>query len=193
MTRRGRKRKLGRRKPCGRLVPEVRASPKEIARTMPHRRGLKDAANPLAESELGRMVLRGELEPLLATAGEMYRREWKGWIASLCAPNSLAVTSGAKPRCDGCQWTKANDFCLCAHRKRIWNETRTVLADTGCTAAVDFVCLHDKPVFADRWMLRLGLEVLARHYGLTGKTNVIVQKARSKRLMKTPPVESSGT
>ena len=99
--RRGRKRKLGRRKPCGRLVPEPRSSPKEIARGMPHRRGLADAANPLAENELGRMVLRGELEPLMATAGEMYRREWKGYIASLSAPRSLAVTAGAMPRCDG--------------------------------------------------------------------------------------------
>ena len=157
---------------------------------MPHRRGLADAANPLAENELGRMVLRGELEPLLATAGEMYRREWKGYIASLSAPRALAVTAGMMPRCDSCQWMQGNDFCLCAHRKRIWNETRTVLAGTGCTGIVDLVCLDDGVVQqSGLWMLRLGLEALARHYGLTGKTNVVVQKLRSKLLMKSPPAE----
>jgi len=39
----------------------------------------------MAESELGRLALRGELKPVLATAGADYARHWRGYIASLSA------------------------------------------------------------------------------------------------------------
>ena len=58
--RRGRPRKGGRRKRSGDLV--VRPDkPAAIAATMPHRRALGEkAVDQLAESELGRLALRGE-------------------------------------------------------------------------------------------------------------------------------------
>jgi len=58
--RRGRPRKAGRRKRSGDLV--VRPDkPAAIAATMPHRRALGEkAVDQLAESELGRLALRGE-------------------------------------------------------------------------------------------------------------------------------------
>ena len=60
--RRARARKAGRRKRSGDLV--VRPDkPAAIAATMPHRRALGEkAVDQLAESELGRLALRGELE-----------------------------------------------------------------------------------------------------------------------------------
>src|SRR5262249_38903311 len=59
---------------------------------MPHRRALGEkAVHQLAESELGRLALRGELEPVLATAGADYARHWRGYIASLCAPRALVA------------------------------------------------------------------------------------------------------
>ena len=55
----GRKRKSGARYPSGDLRPPSAA---EVAASMPHRRQLGEkAADQLAENELGRMVLRGEL------------------------------------------------------------------------------------------------------------------------------------
>ena len=46
-----------------------RTKPAAIAATMPHRRALGEkAVDQLAESELGRLALRGEFEPVLATA-----------------------------------------------------------------------------------------------------------------------------
>ena len=49
---------------------------------MPHRRALGEkAVDQLAESELGRLALRGELEQVLATAGADYARHWRGYIA----------------------------------------------------------------------------------------------------------------
>ena len=57
---------------------------------MPHRRALGEkAVDQLAESELGRLALRGE-----AGAGDRrgdYARHWRGYIASLCAPRALVA------------------------------------------------------------------------------------------------------
>ena len=90
MRRRGRPRKAGRKR-SGDLV--VRPDkPAAIAATMPHRRALGEkAVDQLAESELGRLALHGELEPMLATAGADYARHWRGYIASLCAPAPRAA------------------------------------------------------------------------------------------------------
>ena len=54
--------------------------PKNLGRALGEK-----AVDQLAESELGRLALRGELEPVLATAGADYARHWRGYIASLCA------------------------------------------------------------------------------------------------------------
>jgi len=82
MRRRGRKRKAGHRTRSGRLVHDPRLSSAAIAATMPHRHALGEkAVDQLAESELGRLALRGELEQVLATAGADYARHWRGYIA----------------------------------------------------------------------------------------------------------------
>src|SRR5262249_61639368 len=87
----GRRRKTGRRKPSGDLVSAPRPTPAAIAATMPHRRALGEkAVDQLAESELGRLALRGELEPVLATAGADYARHWRGGIARLLCGDPVA-------------------------------------------------------------------------------------------------------
>jgi hypothetical protein len=53
----------------------------------------------LAESELGRPALRGELEPMLATAGADYARHWRGYIASLSIPNSMRLSARGNRGC----------------------------------------------------------------------------------------------
>ena len=130
----GRKRKAGKRHPSGDVILERRASPLEVAQAMPHRRALGGkAADQRAENELGRMVLRGEVEEVLGTAWDLYRGEWKAYIASLAAPRALAVGGGRAKHCDGCLVLRGGDFCLCELRKRRWNETRAALAETGAT------------------------------------------------------------
>jgi hypothetical protein len=67
-------------------------TPAQIAARMPHRRASEEkAVDQLAESELGRLALRGELEPVLATAGADYAQHWRGYIASLCAPRAFVA------------------------------------------------------------------------------------------------------
>ena len=52
--------------------------PRLSSAAMPHRHALGEkAVDQLAESELGRLALRGELEPVLATAGADYARHWR--------------------------------------------------------------------------------------------------------------------
>jgi len=85
--RRGRPRKAGRRKRSGDLV--VRPDkPAAIAATMPHRRALGEkAVDQLAESELGRLALRGE--PVLATAGATMRGIGGGTSRAFALPEPL--------------------------------------------------------------------------------------------------------
>src|SRR5215475_5629139 len=81
---RGRPRKAGRRLRSGRLVGP---SPREVAAGMPHRRGLgEDAASQLGENELGRLILKGQLEPLLGLAGEYFAGAYWGYVATLGGP-----------------------------------------------------------------------------------------------------------
>ena len=85
--RRGRPRKAGRRKRSGDLA--VRPDkPAAIAATMPHRRALGEkAVDQLAESELGRLALRGE--PVLATAGATMRGIGGGTSRAFVLPEPL--------------------------------------------------------------------------------------------------------
>ena len=77
-----RRRKAGRRKPSGDLVSAPRPTPAQIAARMPHRRALGEKS---VDQLASRLALRGELEPVLATAGADSARHWWGYIASLCA------------------------------------------------------------------------------------------------------------
>jgi len=57
---------------------------------MPHRHALGEkAVDQLTESELGRLALRGELEPVLATAGADYARHWRGTSRAFVLPEPL--------------------------------------------------------------------------------------------------------
>jgi len=73
--RKGRPRKPGHRYRNGNLRPknEPAISPAAIAATQPHRKGLGErAADQLAESELGRLCLRGHISALQHLAGQRY-------------------------------------------------------------------------------------------------------------------------
>ena len=71
--RRGRPRKSGQRYPSGNLRPtnEPAISPAAVAATQPHRKGLGDlAADQLAESQIGRLALRGAITRLQHPPGK---------------------------------------------------------------------------------------------------------------------------
>jgi hypothetical protein len=178
--RRGRPRKTGRRYPSGdRVKPAV--SPREIAAGMPHRRGLGElATDQRAETELGRLVLRGVLDETLGLAGETYLALWRGYVFSLAGPRELSNGGGHGFSCGGCSDAEARRWCRCEFRKRIYLEAARVLTEVGPPAvfAVEHVVLDDGLCLAgSEEGLRLGLSALAHHFGLTPRANSHIGKS----------------
>jgi len=167
----GRKRKVGARHPGGKLV-QRHESPAAIAATMPHRKGFAHPEDQLAESELGRMVLRGELEHELATAGGEYARVWRAYVSTVAAPRRAAIRDdvGGIFDCGGCLGLVGSGFCLCAARKEEWLNANRALRRASWAALVEVqkVVLHDEAA-SSVTILRLGLMALLRHFGLTPK------------------------
>jgi hypothetical protein len=177
--RRGRPRKAGRRHPSGDLRREAE-TPRQVAARMPHRKGLGEkATDQRAETELGRLVLRGALDVTQGLAGETYLSLWRGYVFSLAGPSELSHGGGHGFTCDGCVSLAARKWCRCEFRKRIYMEARRVLSDesTWLLGVVSLVVLHDRPCLAGELnALRVGLSVLAQHFGLTPRANSNIGK-----------------
>jgi hypothetical protein len=190
--RKGRPRKTGARYRNGHLKAVMAESPRERAAHMPHRRALgESASDPAAESELGRMRLRGEVSEPEATAGEVYARMWRGYVSTLNAPATPGEAQGRVSACAGCPWPEDRKYCLCDLRRRIYAEASRVLVSTGRGVApvVHAVVILDRPCnLWDVAMLRLGLSALADHYGLTNhrKRPYAKNNAPQNRLPVTP-------
>jgi hypothetical protein len=180
MSRRGRKRKPGPRNPKRRDRRRIleRESPAVRAAQMPHRREFKHPEDQLAENEIGRMVLRGELDRILGQAGQEYAQVWRAYLATVEAPRRARLIDehwGPILDCGGCLGQVGNQFlCECFKRKHRWIDASRVLRQVGHgpTIWVHAVALNDQQCPFERLeMLRLGLVVLAAHFGLTKKRN----------------------
>jgi len=169
MTRRGRKRKAGKRYRSGDLLRKTE-SPAARAAEMPHRRGLEHPDDQRGESELGRLCLRGQIEPIEYEAGRRYFRLWKEYLAVIMAPRSSSVTAGAFYDCGGCLGTVGTIHCTCALRARFYFEAHNVLLQPGRSIArklIDLVVINDCPWSGSLKPLQIGLQALADHFGLT--------------------------
>ena len=185
--RHGRPRKLGPRHRNGHLKRarrELDDSPRAIAARMPHRRALGEhALDQQAESELGRMVLRGEVDANLALAGETYARLWLGYIATLGAPRRPWHGHGANLACLGCPSPEERRFCYCDLKKRIYLEAFNCLISTGggMEQLVRSVAIDDRPCAEGSLPdLIRGLSALAYKFGLTKTQNLKHQKSWSQ-------------
>jgi len=145
-------------------------SPRAIAARMPHRRGLgEQALDPAAESELGRMRIRGEVSEPEETAGYVYARMWRGYVSTLDAPRTPGEGQGRAMACSECSDPSSRKYCACDLRKRIYLEAANALASTICGAGplVHAVVILDRSCrYEDLPMLKLGLTALSIHYGL---------------------------
>jgi len=194
MRRGGRKRKLGNRNVNrrDRRLVHARESPAARAALMPHRRGVSHPEDQVAESELGRMQLRGELEPFQLLAGQQYARAWRSYMAMLGGPKQLLNGRWSGFDCGGCLGQVGNQFlCECYKRERRWLDANRALRQAGWPAliAVQQVVLHDGLCPTERRSaLHLGLTTLAAHFGLTKKPNRRSNN-RSSHLFPCPPAE----
>jgi len=156
---------------------------------MPHRRGLgEQALAPAAECELGRMRIRGEVSEPEETAGYVYARMWRGYVATLDSPRGPGVGQGRVSACAGCPSPEDRKWCLCDMRRRVYLEAANALVSTVCGAGplVHAVVILDKPCrFEHLPLLKLGLTALALHYGLerplTNQRKRTYQNARSQK------------
>src|SRR5262245_47165749 len=190
MKRRGRKRKLGRRHPNGKLVQARHASPAVIAAAMPHRRGCGEhAVNQLAETALGRAQLADEIDKVQYAAGSQYAAVWHQYLAVLNGPRKPSGGHGRAFDCGGCLDLTETSFCLCRERQRRWREVRAVLARSGALIEVEAIALYDRELAEGfHATLRLGLDALARHFGLTPRCKSDYRYA-SSHLTPSPPAE----
>jgi hypothetical protein len=171
--RKGRPRKPGHRYRNGKLRPshEPPVSPAAIAATQPHRKGLGDcAADQKAESELGRLALRGQVTALQYLAGQRYAAQWRAYLATLDGPRSPQRGQGRGNGCNPADCRERGANCACDLARRLW--TRSVFALTAAHPQAILVtarvCCWDVP--CPPWalpVLRCGLDALAESLGLT--------------------------
>ena len=133
---------------------------------MPHRRGLGfQATDQRAESELGRMGLRGQLELFQANAGVAYNRTWLAYVTTLDGPHWPWRGQGRGVSCDGCPEPDRQNHCVCERRKQAWLEVVGTLgmADNRLVARV---AVHNQACPPDELgRLRAALTVLAVRFG----------------------------
>jgi|SRR6187455_1858403 len=172
--RRGRPRKTGHRYKNGNLKSpshDPAISPAAIAATQPHRQGLGDhAADQLAESELGRMVIRGIITRLQCLAGQKYAAQWRSYLATLDGPRSPQRGHGRGNPCGGCPSAIDRRNCTCDLARRLWSRSTFALAAAGPEAVqmIARVACWDVP--CPPWALPVlicGLDALAVSLGLT--------------------------
>jgi hypothetical protein len=170
---RGRKRKSTRKRHPGGQLVRRHINPAEIAAQMPHRRGLGPlAVDQRAECELGRMALRGLLEDQHVLAGTYFARERSAYLATISPPRRLGIGSRQMVDCGGCLGLVNSEKCICAYRKAAYEASARSLQSAGrlAVAMVKWTALLDRPyvppLLAHLW---LGLEALAKHYGLLTK------------------------
>ena len=185
MKRRGRKRKLGRRKPSGDLLLlRERESPAARALQMPHRRRFGAAAvDQRAESELGRMRLVEAIAEEEYLAGVEYARIWRAYVSTLAGPHRAAIreVTGAFYDCGGCLGMVGTDFCLCELRKRKWLGVQRALRAAGWAALLEVQrVVVGEMECGQAAHLRLGLSTLASYLGLTKNPKGIVGNRSSQ-------------
>jgi len=169
--RKGKPRKPGARYPSGRLKHEPVASPAAIAAGQPHRKGLGDLAlDQLAESELGRMVLRGQVSAIQNLAGQQYAAQWRGYVGTLDGPRWPWRGQGRGRNCPGCPNDTPPGKCACELARRSWVRSWNVLVALGRQAIVTSVVIHDRPCpIGEVPSLCTALDRLAWELGLTNQ------------------------
>lgn len=161
ITRKGRKRKSGRRTPCGDLA---RKSPDDrlLAALQPHRRVLpeKHRMSEKATTVLGRLNLFGRITDEQLEAGRKYAAGVNAYRAVIGAIDPLMAPAPGY----GGDISKEE----AKRRKDVYDAAFECLQDKGNKPirAVNRAAVYDEPAFGILEDLQLGLATLVSHYGL---------------------------
>ena len=173
VARRGRKRKTTKRYPSGDPVREKQPDDRVRTARQPHRRVLKEAdrMSEQAESPLGRLCLRGIISEQALEAGNRFTAIVGAYRATIEAPASTARSAGGRNPCH----VSSTGFCdprdcLCLGNKERYDAAFEALSRAGQRPAkvVARVAVHREEITReDLVYLVIGLNALARHFGLT--------------------------
>ena len=184
MARRGRPRKMGKRKPCGRLTDaEQRAMRKDVRTTVmeqPHRRWLDGPSrrDQRAETEIGRLYLAGMLTEPKYWAAERWRsivEQFHVVMATPVRPGSQLggmVASGVgQDEESGKNELETDEE---RHRRVLWQHglamaaIRSVAYSASVFEAMERVILDDRPCTArDLVLLDRGISALCHMWKMT--------------------------
>jgi hypothetical protein len=180
----GRQKKPGKREPNGKLsrrsedkqarrsIDEQAAmSVAKEARQRVHGVAAKDSATELAGTVCGRLLLTGKLTPEQHDAALAYQNTYATYQRAIDAPRPpKAVEIG------GSTGGSAHDMTRAQAERAVdrWEKAKAVLGGLDAVqrgtavayAACDYIVLQDKELPHLIRHLRLGLDALARHYGL---------------------------
>lgn len=168
----GRKRKSRRRKPCGRLAPDVRPDDRKRVAQQPHRRGVPDEVrtDERAESPLGRLMLRGKIDVDAYNAGTRFAAVVAEYRAVIGAPRAdPGIGSGRRSNCALIDTACGAEDCGCRRRQERYDGAYEALARAGRPAqmAVKAVVIERREDGHSLDALRVGLAALAVHFGFT--------------------------
>ncbi len=187
MAKAGRKRKAGKREANGKLSRRVvdkqarrsideqsAMSVGKEARQRVHGVSAADSGTELAGSVCGRLLLQGSINRQQMDAAIAHQEAYAAFHRAIDAPaQPRAVNIGAATGGSGRDLSPEQ----CAKAKKRWKDAKAVLVDLDTAqrgaattyAAIDYIVLQERflpHMFGD---LRLGLNALARHYGLMAR------------------------
>lgn len=175
----GRKRKTGKRHPSGQLVRDKHPDDRVRVGRQPHRRKLKAElrADERAESAIGRLCLNGTITPEQYDAGVMYAAVVGAYRATIEAPRATAGGGRATSCLTEALGTPLAcridpDGCGCLRRRNRYTDAYEALMKIGrrVTLAVGRMAIAGEELTPqDLVYLDLGLQALARHFGLTAR------------------------
>ena len=179
-TRRGRKRKEGKRYPGGQLVRDKQPSPAEIAASMPHRMAIaiEKRHDPMGECPIGRMCLAGFITADQYDAAQKFRTTVAKYRAVIDsprdAPNILASQYVPPPSDDPqiipfrLRMPMSDDEAV--KRRDEYQGAFEAIYGHRCRVVVNSVVIHEKELqHGDIGYLHAALDNLKKFYsGLTG-------------------------
>lgn len=167
----GRPRKIGKRKPCGRLAL-VYVNPKQQVAAQPHRVAVvmsKYRELPEAESEFGRLMLNGWVTPAQHEAGKQYAELAARYRAAIMGPSPSP--SGIDLR--GARGGKGNGMADHTARsvKRAYDAAFESCGPNRLQRLIAHHVIHDRRSedLDERKLLKAGLDKLVGHFGIDPK------------------------
>ncbi len=172
VERRGRKRKPGKRHPCGDLVDKD-IDPKVIAFPMPHRQGVPEKLrhDPKAGTEFGVLNLTGVISDDQFDAGERYASDvarYRSIILSAPKESPPSIAGFSEPRSGSSVVSEE----IAERIRATFDDAFEALNAKGnrVLRIVNRAAVHNQRLEREYWpTLRIGLDALHVHYFLTNQ------------------------